>query len=136
MRLLELLDGRGHLCLDGRRLPVGLPSVLERVRRLALERDEALGIGLRQLWTARLEQLLLEHAELPLVFRVHAVRDVLQRAHRLLSRLALEKAQVGELEQGDRGCEALGGPRAEELARLVQRDDPGELPLESNAAQR
>jgi hypothetical protein len=67
---------------------------------------------------------------------VHPVRDVLQRADRFLARLALEEPQIGELEQRDRGREPLGRARAEELPRLVQHDDAGQLSLEAHAAQR
>ena len=49
VRLLELLDRRAHLRLHGVGAAVRLPRVLQRVRGLALERDEALGIRLRHL---------------------------------------------------------------------------------------
>ena len=47
VRLLELLHRGGHLRLHRGGAAVRLPRVLQRVRRLALQRDEPLGIRLR-----------------------------------------------------------------------------------------
>ena len=70
----------------------------------------------------RVEQARFERGEAPLVVAVHALRHVLERAHGLFARLALEEADVGELEQRDRRREALRRARAEQLPRLVEHE--------------
>src|SRR5262249_30085043 len=57
-------------------------------------------------------------AEPRLVLAVHALSDVLERAHRFLASAALEEPKISELEQRDRGEKPFGCARAEQLSRL------------------
>ena len=70
------------------------------------------------------------------VLAVHALRDILERAHGLVARLALGEARIREREERDVRCEALHHARPEEAARLVQGDDGGELSVHAQAAER
>ena len=65
---------------------------------------------------------------------MHALRHVLERAHRFLARIPLEEADVGELEQRDGGQKALGRARAEHLSGLVEHEQRAELSLVTEAA--
>ena len=62
--------------------------------------------------------------EPPHVLAVHALRHVLERAHRLVARFSLRQSRVPELEQRDERREALDGSRAEHLLLFVERDAP------------
>jgi hypothetical protein len=67
---------------------------------------------------------------------VHVLRHLLQRAHRLLALLALPEARHAQLEQRDRREEAVEHPRAEDPARLEQREHRHQVPLDHDPAQR
>ena len=70
----------------------------------------------------------------PLVVAVNSLRHVLERAHGFLARLPLEKSEIRELEQRDRGQKALRGSRAEHLALLVQHEQRAQLAFGSEPA--
>ncbi len=57
------------------------------------------------------------------VLAMHALRHILERAHRFIARLALGVARIRESEERDIRCEALHYARPEEAARLVEGDD-------------
>ena len=127
VRLLELLDRRAHLLLDRFRAPLRPPRIFASparprvssaiTRSGAIRRVAPLGVLARELRAPA-------RARLRYVFAVHALRHVLERAHRLVARLPLGEARIGQLEERDVRCEALHHARAEEPARLVQRDAP------------
>src|SRR5205085_507032 len=81
-------------------------------------------------------ELLLERAELAHVLSVHALRHVLERAYGFLARLALPQPRERQLEQRDRRREALDDSRAEDLARLGEREHRRQVALHAHAAQR
>jgi hypothetical protein len=83
-----------------------------------------------------LAQFTFERPQLAHVLAVHALRHILQRADRFLARLALGQPTEGQIEEGERGREPLGGSGAEDLARFVQRQHRGEVPLHAQATQR
>ena len=138
VRLLELPDRGAHLLLHRLGAPIRAARIFLRLRVLRLEHDHALGserpAAARRV--ARDGERLLERREMLHVLAVHALRDILERAHRFVARLALGKARVGELEQRDVRREALHHARAEEAARLVHGDDGGELSVDAHAAKR
>jgi hypothetical protein len=67
---------------------------------------------------------------------VHALGDVLERPNGFLARLVLREPEISELEERDRRREALRRAGAEELLRLIQRDNGGETTLVAQSAQR
>ena len=134
VRLFELLDRRRRSCAStaSARFIARRPSSVACAssRSSVTTRAESP----RRLVVVRVGEPRFEVGEPALVLAVHALRHVLERAHRVGARLALEKAEKRELEQRDRRQESLGGARAEELARLVQHEDRAELSLVAQAA--
>src|SRR5207244_13169182 len=133
---LELLDRRADGGLHRVRASLRAPCVLHGRGELALQLQNPRGIDARCKLSGGGEQLVLERRELFLVLSVQALREILECAHRLLARLALEKACVREIEERGRGRETLGGARPENLSRLIEHEHRRQGAVEAQTTHR
>ena len=118
----------GRLAL--RRHPIGARGLARRL--VAGPRGPPPGGGR----AARRVQLALQHREALHVGAVHVLGDLLQRAHRLLARLALPEARDREVEQLYGRREPVERAGAEDAPRLEQRQHRHQMSLDDEPAQR
>ena len=138
VRRLELPHRGAHLVLDRFRAAICSAGILLRLCILRFQREHPLRRepSLATWRISRDGERLFERCQMLDVLAVYPLRDILERAHRLVPRLALGVARVRQREERDVRCEALHHARSEEAARLVKGDDGGQLSIHAEAAER